>query len=548
MAALTGTFTQSRRNLRPSIGAVPLSFAVVLFILATANHTFWQKTLTYFAGTVGVTAVFALGLAAVLAAVCISLSMRFVTKPIFIFLVLASAAGSWFMDRFGVIVNVDMIRNAAETTQAEASNLITSAFVWHMVVFGLLPSLLIVWVRISHRPFFEKARINALFVVPLLLIAALAASMHLRLLITTSREHHDWLASLNPVAPIVSVIQYAVKTGEEQNIALQSLGTDAHVVSPPGGKPRVLIVVAGETARAQNFSLGGYERPTNPELAARDITYFPDTTSCGTATAVSLPCMFSVYTRKSYDHRKALATENLLDVLSHAGVAAEWWDNNTGSKGVADRVGYQFLPDSKDPRFCADGECEDGILIDRLVPWLDSVNKDSVLVIHQLGSHGPSYFERYPEAYRRFKPDCRTPEFADCTNEEIVNAYDNSIAYTDHILATIIDELKDREDRLDVSMVYMSDHGESLGENGLYLHGAPYLIAPEQQTQVPFVLWFGERDRASIDKACLQQRAAEAASHDNLFHTVLGLMSVATEVYDPELDVLSTCRHSTPST
>ncbi|MCD2182606.1 phosphoethanolamine transferase [Rhizobium sp. GN54] len=547
MATITDSPVPSRRTLRPSIGAIPLSFLVVLFLVATANRTFWAKTALYFGDAPQAVAIFALGLVALLSAVCIALSMRFVAKPLFIVLILISACAAWFMDRFGVVVGVDMIRNAAETTPAEAGNLVTPAFVTHIALFGLLPALLVAWVRISHRPFLAKARTNSLFVLPLLLVALLAASTQMRVLITTSRAHHDWLTSLNPIGPIVSAVRYAASTGGEANIVVEPLGRDAHVAASAGHRPKVLVVVAGETARAQNFSLGGYGRPTNPELAARDITYFPDTTSCGTATAVSLPCMFSIHTRATYSHRKGLSTENLLDVLSHAGVAAEWWDNNTGAKGMADRIAYRFLPDSADPRFCHDGECNDGILLDRLGPWLDGVTKDSVLVIHQLGSHGPSYYERYPEAYRRFTPDCRTAEFADCTREEIVNAYDNSIAYTDHVLATVIDALKSHEDRFDASMVYMSDHGESLGENGLYLHGAPYVIAPKEQTQVPFVLWLGNRDRASVNRTCLKQRADEPASHDNLFHTVLGLMSVETSVYDPSLDVLSACRHAISS-
>ncbi len=547
MATITDSLAASGRSLRPSIGAVALSVLVVLFVVLTANRTFWAKTALYFGGTPQALAIFALGLVALLLAVCIALSMRFVAKPLFIVLLLASACASWFMDRFGVVINVDMIRNAAETTHAEAGNLITPDFVWHIVLFGIVPSLLVAWVRVTHRPFLAKARFNSVFVLPLLLVAVLAASTQMRLLITTSRTHHDWLASLNPIGPIVSAVRYAASTEGEANIVVEPLGQDAHVAAPAGRKPKVVVVVAGETARAQNVSLGGYGRPTTPELATRDVTYFPDTTSCGTATAVSLPCMFSIYTRATYTHRKGLSTESLLDVLAHAGIAAEWWDNNTGDKGVADRVAYRFLPDSADPRFCTDGECKDGILLDRLGPWLDGVTRDSVLVIHQLGSHGPAYYERYPDAYRRFTPDCRTAEFADCSREEIVNAYDNTIAYTDHVLATVIDMLKSHQDRFDASMIYMSDHGESLGENGLYLHGAPYMIAPKEQTQVPFVLWLGRQDRAAVNGACLRQRAGEPASHDNLFHTVLGLMAVETRIYDPSLDVLSGCRNASSS-
>src|SRR5690606_14753139 len=112
---------------------------------------------------------------------------------------------------------------------------------------------------------------------------------------------------------------------------------------------------------------------------------------------------------------------------------------------------------------------------DRLDGWIGSVKRDTVLVLHQIGSHGPAYYLRYPESYRRFRPDCRSAEFSDCSKEEIVNAYDNTILYTDHILASVIDRLAGEQGRLDTAMLYMSDHGESLGEFGLYLHGTPYM-------------------------------------------------------------------------
>jgi lipid A ethanolaminephosphotransferase len=237
-----------------------------------------------------------------------------------------------------------------------------------------------------------------------------------------------------------------------------------------------------------------------------------------------------------------LETENLIDVLTHAGIKAEWWDNNTGSKAIANRIAYTSFSDRNDPRFCIDHECRDDVLLDGLDAWLDGVKGDSVLVLHQIGSHGPSYFQRYPDAFRRFTPDCRTAELGNCSRDEIVNAYDNTVLYTDHVLSTIIDKLKSREDRMAGSMIYMSDHGESLGELGLYLHGAPYFIAPSQQTHIPFVLWLGRESKASIEPSCVAAKTIEPQSHDNLFHTVLGMMNVATRVYDPALDILSSCR------
>ncbi|WP_368669564.1 phosphoethanolamine transferase [Agrobacterium sp. a22-2] len=534
---------------RPAIGSATLSTVTALYLLLLSNQTFWSKGFADMADQPLATGMLALGLAAIFIAACVTVSVKYATKPLFIGLILASAAGSWFMDHFGIIIDVEMIRNAAETTPAEAGHLMTPAFLLHMALYGVLPSVLISLVRIVHRPFLQKVKWNLAVILPCLIVFVAAGLSHASTYASVTREHRDWFATLNPFMPIASAVRYAIHRDAERNIVVQPLGRDAHVAGLPAGsrKPRLTIIVAGETARAENFSLNGYGRLTNPELAKRDITYFTDTRSCGTATAVSLPCMFSVYPKAAYSHAKGLDTENLLDVLTHAGIKAEWWDNNTGSKQIANRVAQQSMPDTKDPRFCKDGECEDGVLLDRLDAWMDKVDQDTVLVLHQIGSHGPAYYQRYPESFRTFTPDCRTAEFADCLQSEIVNAYDNTILYTDHVLATIIDKLAARQDRLSPAMIYMSDHGESLGEFGLYLHGAPYMIAPSQQTHVPFVLWQGQEEKRDMDQACLQAEAVKPTSHDNLFHTVLGMMHVETSVRDRALDLVSACRTAAAS-
>ena len=533
---------------RPVIGSVTLSLLVAFYLVFATNRTFWSKAVDYLGAPSFALFLLAMGLFALFSAVCVTVSVKYLTKPFFILLIMIAAASARFMDTFGTIIDTDMIRNAAETTGSEAGHLLTAGFLTHMLIFGIVPSLLIVFVRIKHRPFFEKFKHNLVLVLCLLAVFTSVSIANVRTFTAAIRQHRDLAATVNPVAPIVSAVRYAVATGADKNVAVQPLGTDARVAAPMlSGKPRVTIIVAGETARAENFSLGGYSRDTNPLLARQDIQYFTDTSSCGTATAVSLPCMFSVYTRASYTHRKGLETENLLDVLTRAGVKAEWWENNTGSKGVADRIAYTSFSDINDPRFCKNNECLDDVALDRLGAWLDGIKGDSVLVIHQLGSHGPAYSLRYPEKFRRFTPDCRTAELGNCSPEEIVNAYDNSILYTDYIVSTVIDMLKAREAKMAGSMIYMSDHGESLGENELYLHGAPYFIAPSQQTHIPFVLWTGKETRAGIDQPCLKATAGEPRSHDNLFHTVLGLMNVATEVYDPALDALAACRTNAAS-
>lgn len=530
---------------RPRISSEWLSIIVSAYLLVFMNATFWQKSANYLSGERVALACLAVGLFAGFVAILVAFSAKYVIKPVLIFLILSATASAWFMDRFGVVIDSEMIRNAAETTGPEAGHLITPTFLLHITLYGILPSLLVVWVEVKHRTLLRKVLRNLTVIVPAVLVLAGAGATNSGTFIFNIREHRDWFRSLNPIFPIGAALSYVVKSTEEVNIKAEPIGLDAKVTdaaAPGTRKPRVTIIVVGETARAQNFQLGGYERETNPELSKRDIFYFKDTSSCGTATAVSVPCMFSRYTRSEYSHAKALATENLVDVLGHAGVRTEWWDNNTGDKNVADRIGSQDFFRMKDPRYCTNGECLDEIMLDKVDGWLDSVKGDSVLVLHQLGNHGPAYYARYTDAFRKFTPDCRTVEFKDCTTDSITNAYDNALLYTDFILSSIIDKLKARDTSIDASMIYMSDHGESLGENGLYLHGTPYLFAPSQQTHIPFVLWLGSTARAQIDTACLSARTSEPASHDNLFHTVLGMMHVQTEVRDPALDIVGNCR------
>jgi lipid A ethanolaminephosphotransferase len=325
------------------------------------------------------------------------------------------------------------------------------------------------------------------------------------------------------------------------------VGTDARVIhlASTDRKPRVFVLVLGETARAANFSLFGYGRPTTPALAELDVTAFHDVTSCGTSTEVSVPCMFSPYGREDYDERRIRNSEGLLDVLARAGYAVAWLDNQSGCKGVCQGAGieYRKLEAHDSPQQCASGECYDGILVPALRSELARVRKDTVIVLHMMGNHGPAYYRRYPPEFRRFMPDCATAELRTCTREQVVNAYDNAIVYTDHVLAGIVQALASSP-KIDAAMLYVSDHGESLGENGLYLHGLPYSIAPDTQTRVPMIAWLAPAFAANafVNLRCVRAKARDPLSHDHLFHSVLGLLDVQTRVYKPERDIFGSCR------
>lgn len=271
--------------------------------------------------------------------------------------------------------------------------------------------------------------------------------------------------------------------------------------------------------------------------------YFRDVRSCGTATAVSVPCMFSDLPRDEFELSKADHRDTVLDVMQRAGLAVSWIDNQSGCKGVCARVPTRDA-EADHPSSCSDGECLDDALLYALSAELPRVSADSVIVMHSMGSHGPAYYRRVPKDHEVFSPTCATERIETCSREQIVNAYDNTIAYTDFVLAGLIDRLAARADTIDSVLLYVSDHGESLGEGGLYLHGQPYLIAPEVQKKVPMLFWFspGAGKRIGLDAACLRERLTEPASHDFVSHTLLGLTEVRTGIYRPGLDLLRGCR------
>lgn len=176
------------------------------------------------------------------------------------------------------------------------------------------------------------------------------------------------------------------------------------------------------------------------------------------------------------------------------------------------------------PGQCIDGECYDDVLFHGLEEYINNLQGDGVIVLHTIGSHGPTYYNRYPPQFKKFTPTCDTNEIQTCSQQQLVNTYDNTILYVDYIVDKAINILKAHQDNFTTSLVYLSDHGESLGENGVYLHGLPYSIAPETQKHVPMLLWLSEdyQQRYQISQTCLQKRAsAEDFSQDNLFSTLL---------------------------
>jgi lipid A ethanolaminephosphotransferase len=242
-----------------------------------------------------------------------------------------------------------------------------------------------------------------------------------------------------------------------------------------------------------------------------------------------VPCLFSFDGRADFDIASARRTENVLDVLAKAGVNVLWRDNNSDSKGVAERVQYEDYRSNVLNPDC-DVECRDVGMLSGLQDYIDSHEGDILIVLHQMGSHGPAYSRRYPPEFEEFRPACHTRELSECTREEITNAYDNSLLYTDYFVSKVIELLKENTPNYETAMFYVGDHGESLGENGLYLHGMPYMFAPAAQTHVPLIAWIGRT--SDIDYAHTLTLRDVTTSHDSFSSSLLEAFEVDAEYFE----------------
>ena len=532
-----------------------LILATSVFIAAIGNIALWKSLaeLSVLADAQGWFLALSLGLmiVAAMTGLLSLLAWRWTLKPVLGFALLAAAAGAYFMLAYHVVIDPSMMVNAVQTDPREVRDLLGGKLVLALLLLWVLPSIFVWRWRVDYSRWPRRLLGNTLQAVGSLAVLVLLVFASFGPLSSTMRNHTEVRYLINPLNSAYAVAVMAAKPFQRDDSVLQPLGRDAHIVSTIANRrPPLLVLVLGETGRAGNFGLNGYDRNTTPELGRQQVTSFQNAWSCGTSTAASVPCMFSNLGRGAYESRK-FNSEGLLDVVKHAGMAVLWVDNQSGCKGVCDRVTSVATANLQDPVLCPGGECFDGIMLKDIDARIAALPADQraqgvVVVMHQLGGHGPAYHLRSPAAYKPFKPECQSSDLQSCDRSAIVNAYDNSIAYTDHFLSSTIDWLKTRETDYDPAMVYVADHGESLGENNLYLHGMPYLVAPDVQKHVPWITWMSGAyaQRTKVSDACLRGEAQQKISHDNYFHSVLGLLSIQTQAYQPALDAYARCRSS----
>ena len=510
-----------------------------VFITLFANMSFFSNVLAVYPLSLknGIFLV-SLGFVSILAQIFLYsiFSHRLIIKPALIFFLLISSLTGYFMDQYGIVIDEDMINNLLKTDVGEIRDLINLKLVFYVVFLGILPSLVVFRLKLNFDSDVKEIfnRLKLVFAsIAILLVATLPLSAQYASFL---REHQSLRFYFNPSFAVYSTASFIAPALKNPTLPFRNIGKDAKIPKADIDRELVIMVV-GETARADHFSLNGYARQTNPLLARKKIINFPDFWSCGTSTAASLPCMFSKQTREQYDRRTANSTDNLLDILNRAGVSVLWRDNNSSSKGVADRIPTEdFKSPDKNP--VCDVECRDVGMLANLQNYIDKRGTgDILIVLHQIGNHGPAYYKRYPQAFRKFTPTCDTNELSNCSSQQLTNSFDNAILYTDYFLSEVIKLLKQNDDRFETVMFYASDHGESLGENGIYLHGLPYFLAPDAQKHVPALMWFGKNSDAERLKN-IEEKRLTRLSHDNIFSTIMGLFEIKTDVYDSKLDIL----------
>ena len=462
---------------------------------------------------------------------------KWTVKPLSIFFLLFNSGVFYFVKNYHVAVDEEMLRNVLQTNPHETAELLNFTLFAYILALGGIPSFIICRLKFTETSVLKQR--GGLLALCLLLFAAI--------IVPNSKDVAQFARNNKPVKYLLIPVNYigavssTVKHNLRANHKFTPIGADSHFTKYwVNDKPMLLVFVVGETARAANFSLDGYARATNAPLQPYlpNILNFTNAVSCGTSTAVSVPCMFAKDNRTEFDNGSLDYTENVLDIFKKNGWRVVWLENNSDCKGVCTRV------ETYSPCPSGAGTCFDSILTKEMQKQLAKPAQNTVLVMHQAGSHGPTYYKRYPKEFSRFAPVCNTEKLNQCSVEEIVNTYDNTLLYTSQNLADVIALLQNDYPQYNSLLFYVSDHGESLGEYNVYLHSAPYVIAPKEQKHIPFFIWAADStlNTLKIDKQCMESAENEAISHDNVFHTLLGIGGISAQEYKQPLDLTYKCK------
>lgn len=438
-------------------------------------------------------------------------SLRTVGKWILVLFFNINAIAVYFVNTYSVIIDKTMIGNVFNTNLEESSSYFSFTLILYVILLGIIPSILIFKFKAIKVPFKS------------FLIQVLLTLVFLLLLAFSNSKNWLWIdKNSKTLGGLVMPWSYVVNTHifyyhKSQKNKEQTLLPNATIKDT---KKSIVVLVIGESARSANFSLYGYKKDTNPLLSKIENVHHYNAEANATYTTAGVKSILE------YKDSSELF-EILPNYLFRNDVEVFWRTTNWGEPTVKIKS-YQ---DKEALRKLCQGEtCEyDEVLLNGLKEQILTSTKNKILVVlHTSTSHGPTYYKKYPPQFNKFSPVCKSVELANCSQEELINAYDNTILYTDYILATLIGELKELKD-YNSSMIYISDHGESLGENNLYMHGIPVSIAPKEQLEIPFIVWMSDDSKKLKENKMLKQH--------NVFHSVLDFLAIGSPIYDENMSI-----------
>jgi len=441
------------------------------------------------------------------------------TKPFCMILALTNSIAVYFVVTYHVILGKNMMGNAFNTRATEAMDLFHPMLLVYIFFLGILPSVLLLKMHINKV---HRLRL-LLHTLGLLLITIVIAYLNSTSWLWFDKHAKHLGGIVMPWSYTINAIRYQ---GAQSNAPVKLLPKAVF----NNNQKMLVVLVIGESARSNNFSLYGYNRDTNPLLEKNGVVALKQTQSSSTYTTASVASMLS----HNGNHGMY---EPLPSYLKRSGVDVIWRTSNWGQPHIDVN---SFQTEGELVGQCQGEGCSyDEVLLTGLKARIQSSDKQKIFVaLHTKGSHGPSYYMKYPKSFEVFKPVCKSVELSNCSNQALINAYDNTILYTDYFLDKTIKLLKKIENTPTL-FIYISDHGESLGEYGLYLHGTPFSIAPEVQKNIPFIVWMSDSFKKSERARGQALDLNGPYSQNNIFHTVMGAFDMHSPIYKPSLDLLN---------
>lgn len=434
-----------------------------------------------------------------------------VGKILLVIFFIVNSIATYFVNTYGVIIDESMIGNVLNTNYSEASSFFSIKFILYLGLFGILPSIFIIKTKIvkdSWKRFFTTISLTLLFMA----VVAFANASNWLWIDKNSKVlgglAMPWSYSVN-----LSLFYIHENQKNEKEILLPN-------ATIADNEKSVVVLVIGESARSQNFSLYVYPKNTNPKLSKiPNVSHF-NATSLATYTTAGVKAIL--------EHKE---TDDLYEILPNYlyrnQVDVVWRTTNWGEPPIHIKS-YQTTDSLR--KNCKNQACDyDEILLTGLKEQIRSSKKNKILIIlHTSTSHGPTYSKKYPPQFETFKPVCNSVELGNCSQIDLINAYDNTIVYTDYILAQVIENLKELKEYKS-TMMFVSDHGESLGEKNLYMHGVPLSIAPKEQYEIPFIVWVSDSSK--------QLKPIKELTQSYVFHSVLNFLNVQSPIYNEELNI-----------